>query len=256
MEWLIAALLVAVTLIVVLRRSVKRIIVFEYERGILYSRGAFRQVLEPGAYWSFTPHTKIVKQDLRPHFVSINGQEVLSADNVGLKISLAAKYQIIDPRSTAHSSTDFEAALYLELQLALRDLVGTFTIDALLAQRQVLNAHLLERTAPSIRALGLELLAVSIKDLMFPGDLKQIFAQVVKAQKEGLAALEKARGETAALRNLANAARMLEHNPALMQLRLLQAIGNSSGNTVVLNMPPQPLPPRDDRQPPDESADV
>ena len=69
---------------------------------------------------------------------------------------------------------------------------------------------------------------------MLPGDLKRIFAQEVAARKEGLAALERARGETAALRNLANAARMIEDNPALMQLRLLQQLGTTGGNTVVL----------------------
>jgi regulator of protease activity HflC (stomatin/prohibitin superfamily) len=259
MAWFFTALLVALVLLLALRRSVKRITVFEYERGLLYTRGRLRQVLEPGAYWSFTPRSTIVKLDLRPRPVSVNSQEVLSADNVGLKISLAAKYQVVDPRNATHSSTNFEAALYLELQLALRDLVGAVKIDELLVQRQTLNAQLFERTAPPIRALGLELLAVSIKDIMFPGDLKQIFAQVVKAQKEGVAALEKARGETAALRNLANAAKMLEHNPALMQLRLLQAVGTSSGNTIVLSIPsqsaPQPAqPPRDDERP--SSADT
>ena len=84
---------------------------------------------------------------------------------------------------------------------------------------------------------------------MFPGELKRTFAQVVTARKEGLAALERARGETAALRNLANAARTMEGNPALMQLRVLQEIGKSPGNTVVLGLPaamsplPLPLPP-------------
>jgi len=69
---------------------------------------------------------------------------------------------------------------------------------------------------------------------MFPGDLKRVFAQVVQARKEGQAALEKARGETAALRNLANAARLVDGNPALLQLRLLQQLGSATGNTIVL----------------------
>ena len=72
---------------------------------------------------------------------------------------------------------------------------------------------------------------------MFPGDLKNVFAQVVNARKEGLASLERARGETAALRHLANAAKLMEGNPELMQLRLLQALKEGSGNTIVLKMP-------------------
>jgi regulator of protease activity HflC (stomatin/prohibitin superfamily) len=73
---------------------------------------------------------------------------------------------------------------------------------------------------------------------MFPGELKNIFAQVVSARNEGLAALERARGETAALRNLANAAKLLEDNPAMLQLRMLQAIESKSGNTIILSTVP------------------
>ncbi|MBN2311251.1 MAG: hypothetical protein JXR94_19895, partial [Candidatus Hydrogenedentes bacterium] len=97
-------------------------------------------------------------------------------------------------------------------------------------------------TESKIAELGLRLISVDLKDIMFPGKLKEMFAQVVSARKEGLAALERARGETAALRNLANAAKMIENNPNLMQLRLLQALGEASGNTLVLGMSPQAAP--------------
>ena len=77
---------------------------------------------------------------------------------------------------------------------------------------------------------------------MFPGEMKKAFAQVVKAQKEGQAVLEKARGETAALRSLANAARMIDDNPNLLQLRALQAFADSGGNTLVLGLPNGSIP--------------
>ncbi|HEX6292002.1 MAG TPA: slipin family protein [Herpetosiphonaceae bacterium] len=242
MQITIPILLIAALIVLLLSRSIRRVIVFEYERGILYSGGKFRRVLDPGAYWLFPPQTTIVKLDLRPRFLTLAGQEVLSADNVGLKVSMAAKYRIVDPLGAVHNSASYEEALYLELQLALRELIGAVNIDEVLVKRQDLSAQLMERAAPAIEALGLKLLSVSVKDVMFPGDLKKIFAQVVKAQKEGLAALEKARGESAALRHLANAAKMLENNPALMQLRLLQTVGDGSGNTVVLGMPGQSVP--------------
>ena len=85
--------------------------------------------------------------------------------------------------------------------------------------------------------LGVELLSVDVRDLMLPAELKRAFAGVVAARKDGEIALERARGETAALRNLANAGRMLEDNPGLVQLRLLQEIGGSTGNTVVIGLP-------------------
>jgi len=90
--------------------------------------------------------------------------------------------------------------------------------------------------------LGLELVQADVKDLTLPGDLKKLFTQVTKARQEGLAALERARGETAALRSLANAARLVQDNPALMQLRLLQVLGEQPGNTVVLGLPQSSAP--------------
>lgn len=102
-----------------------------------------------------------------------------------------------------------------------------------------------------VGALGLRLLAADIKDIMFPGELKRIFAQVVQAKQEGLAALEKARGETAALRNLANAARAVADNPALLQLRMLQAVAGQPGSTLVVGVPgAMPVTARSERESP------
>jgi len=90
--------------------------------------------------------------------------------------------------------------------------------------------------APPLAAIGIELQDASLRDLTFPGELKKIFAQVVKARQEGRAALEKARGETAALRSLANAASLIDRNPSLMQLRALQVLAQQPGNTLVLGV--------------------
>jgi len=125
----------------------------------------------------------------------------------------------------------------MQLQLALRELVGGLKIDEVIARRQEIGKALFEQTETRVQDLGLTLKLVDVKDIMFPGDLKKIFAQVVKAQKEGQAILEKARGETAALRNLANAAKLLEGNPALMQLRVLQSLDAGTGNTMIWGLP-------------------
>jgi regulator of protease activity HflC (stomatin/prohibitin superfamily) len=95
----------------------------------------------------------------------------------------------------------------------------------------------LRRSQEAVRELGVELVAVDVKDLMLPAASKKLLGQVVDARQRGLAALEKARGETAALRSLANAARMVEASPSLLQLRLLQQLESTSGNTVLLGMP-------------------
>jgi regulator of protease activity HflC (stomatin/prohibitin superfamily) len=228
------AIIVAFGVLLLALLSTRRCTIYEYERGLLYRTGRFRRILGPGRHWLVrTVHT-VSRVDVRTQFVTIASQEVLSADNVGIKISLAAEYRVSDPARAVIETVDFRQALYLLLQLSLRDLVGSTPIEDLLARREEIGQQLHDRTAGQAADLGLELSLVAIKDVMFPGELKSIFAQVVNARNEGLAALERARGESAALRNLANAARLVESNPALLQLRLLQAVGEGSGNTVVL----------------------
>ncbi len=236
-------ILVVVVLVSSSILGLRRITIFEYERGLVYTNGRFTKILMPGQHLMLTFFTTLLKVDIRPRFVSIPGQEVLSADGVALKVSLAAKYEIADPNVAINKVENYATGLYLELQMALREIVGLAKIDELLEKRETLGVKLMELAAPKAQELGLKLVSVNVKDVMFTGELKKIFAQVVKAQKEGLAILEKARGETAALRNLANAAKLLENNPALMQLRLLQHLEESSGNTLVLGMPTTtPLP--------------
>ncbi len=239
MEYLIAALVMVVTAVIVVKYGVRRATVYEFERGLRYVKGRFNSVVSPGQYWYLPWFTAIRKVDVRPRFVSVAGQEVLSSDGVTLKVSLAVNYEVADPETAINKVQDFQETLYTELQIALRQIIGSADIDSLLATRDSISRKLLEMTEARARELGLRLIAVSIKDIMFPGNLKEMFAQIVGARKEGLAALEKARGETAALRNLANAAKMIESNPSLMQLRLLQAVGASSGNSLLLGVPPQ-----------------
>ena len=133
--------------------------------------------------------------------------------------------------------------------MALREIVGGEKIEALLDNRASVSTKLMELTSKKATEFGLTLISADVKDIMFPGEMKRVFAQVVKAQKEGQAALERARGETAALRNLANAARTMDENPSLLQLRALQTLADSSGNTLVLGLPNSavPLPKRSER---------
>jgi regulator of protease activity HflC (stomatin/prohibitin superfamily) len=121
--------------------------------------------------------------------------------------------------------------------MALREIVGKEKIDAILENRSGIGTKLMDLTSKKASEFGLKLISADVKDMMLPGEMKKAFTQLVKAQKEGQAALERARGETAALRSLANAARMMDDNPNLLQLRALQALEGSSGNTLVLGFP-------------------
>jgi regulator of protease activity HflC (stomatin/prohibitin superfamily) len=239
---LVAAVVVLLVVGLYLSTTLHRVTVFEFERALKYSDGRFVGTLGPGRHWAYRPRVLIRKVDVRPRFVTIGGQEVLSSDGVTLKVSLAVEYEIADPELAVNKVESADQALYLTLQLALREIVGGTNIDEVLARRDEFGSRLLELGAERAEEVGLRLLRVEVRDIMFPGELKKIFAQVVQAQKEGQAALEKVRAETAALRGLANAARMVEGNPSLLQLRLLQQLGSSAGNTVVLGFPTSDTP--------------
>ncbi len=155
-----------------------------------------------------------------------------------MKASIVATFQVKDPERAVLGSDNYHVAIHSELQLALRAIASGLPIDDLLRRRVELPAQLKAIAGPRLEPVGVELLDASLRDLTFPGELKKIFTQVVKARQEGLAALEKARGETAALRNLANAAALVERSPSLMQLRALQVLGQQPGNTLVLGMQP------------------
>lgn len=218
----------------------KRTVIFEYERGVVYRRGKFHRILQPGSYWTYALFENVQKIDIRARFITIPGQEVLSSDNVGVKVSVAVNFRVDDPCKALNHTYNYAESLYAVVQLELRDLFGATPINELLAKRRQIGEALFEKSKGKAEELGLALLSADIKDIMFPGDLKNIFAQIVSARNEGLAALERARGESAALRNLANAAKMLENNPALLHLRTLQAIESKGGNMIVL-APPQEM---------------
>lgn len=211
--------------------------IFEYQRGLLYRNGKFRKVLPPGRHWHFRPWETVAKVDIREDIVTIPGQEVLSADNVSVKTSIALRYRVEDPSLAVNRMSNYRDALYLAAQIAVRNIVGSMEIEELLAKRTEIGKRLLEDCRPAAREMGIELVAADIKDVMFPGELKNIFAQIVNARKEGQAALERARGESAALRNLANAAHLLEENPNLRHLRLFQVLEKNTGNTIVYVSP-------------------
>lgn len=214
-------------------------VVAEGHAALLYHKGKFVTVLGAGQHIRWGRKFTVALTDLRKTSQVVAGQEVLSADNVGLKASLLVTYQVVDPVKAAHDTQNWLGDLYNAAQVAFRALAGGATIEALLGQRLDLGAQLLARVKADAEKLGVNVIAVEIRDLTLSNDLKRAFAEVLKAKQEGQAALERARGESAALRNLANAARVLEGNPALMNLRLMQSLATAqnAGNTLVLGVP-------------------
>jgi len=254
-EYLIALLLVLLVLAVVARPAVQLLTIHDYERGLRFRNGRLAGLLSPGTHVSIRPFNEIHVVDGRPTSITVPGQEILTADGVALKVSLTARYVVADPVSAFTNDQSYTKALYLALHSGLRDAIAGQTADDILATREDLGPVVAGSVASELARIGVELLGVDVRDVMVPGELKRAFAGIVAARREGEAALERARGETAALRALANAGRMIEDNPGLMQLRVLQQVGGSSGNTLMLGLggadgrplaaprPPAPPPP-------------
>jgi regulator of protease activity HflC (stomatin/prohibitin superfamily) len=232
----IAALVVAIVAVMTLRHVY---IVPEGFAGLFYRNGKFVEVLQAGRHVRWSETVAMNLHDLRKTTIQVAGQEVLTADNVSVKFSLMVTYQIADAVKAAHETQSWYTDLYNAAQLALRSVISGVAAEALLNQRNAIDAQLLPLAQASVANIGVHVLAVEVKDVILPGDLKRAFAETLKAKQEGQAALERARGETAALRNLANAARVLEDNPALMNLRIVQSItaAQGAGHTLVFGMP-------------------
>jgi len=236
---IVVAIVVGVIALPLLKKFRHVFCVPEGWTGLMYHHGLFVRRNNAGRHVLWGCGWTMTLIDLRKASLLVAGQEVLTADSVGLKLSLLVTYQVADPVKAAHEAQNWFSDLYNTTQLALRAVVSGVAVEALLNQRLEIGARLLARVQPEAAKIGVNVLTVEAKDVMFPGDLKRAFADMLKAKQEGQATLERARGESASLRSLANAARVLEGNPALMNLRLMQLLSaaQNAGSTLVLGMP-------------------
>lgn len=237
MEYLIAVLLVVLVVALLVRPALAIVTIHDYERGLHYRQGRFAGLLGAGTHVAFKPLSEIRVIDTRPTLLTVPGQEILTADGVALRVSLTARYVVADPVAAISGDQSYVSALYTLLHGGLREAIAGRTADEILAARSELGPMVGGVVASELARIGVELLGVDVRDVMVPSELKRAFAGIVAARREGEAALERARGETAALRGLANAGRLLEDNPGLLQLRILHQLAASSGNTVVLGWP-------------------
>lgn len=211
-------------------------IVTEGYAGLLYHEGKLVSTLPAGRHIRWGRNYRIVAVEIRKTLLQVAGQEVLSSDNVGVKLSVVLTTQIVDAAKTMQAADNHVAHIYSAAQTAVRTVVAGVTMEALLTQRVTIGAQLRELIAPQAAAVGVQVHTVEVRDVMLPGDLRKAFSEVLKARQEGQAALERARGESAALRNLANAARLIESQPALATLRFLQTLeASNAGQTFVMN---------------------
>jgi regulator of protease activity HflC (stomatin/prohibitin superfamily) len=210
-----------------------RVVVREWERVLVYKDGRFTGQLEAGRHRLRRHRRELVRMDLRSRLVPVPGQELLTVDAMSVKISLVARLRVADVRVAHESVQDSFSEAYTALQVALRGEVAARTLEQLMAAREELGDRVAAASAAAITAVGLVVDGVAVRDVMVAAELRQAALRVVTARQEGLASLERARGETAALRALANAAKLAQDNPALLALRTLRAV-ETGGATVVL----------------------
>ncbi len=181
------------------------------------------RTLGSGRHWFVRGPVQVV--DLREQLISLAPQEIPLADGIVVRIGAALTYRVSDPADYLGSAHDPVSLVYLAVQLALRTALADFTSETVLTavrgrelEQQVTAAAEVEATR-----LGLQIVRVAVKDVGLPAELRSAAAALVTARQHGLAKLERARAETAALRALSNAARMLDEHPALARLRLVES---------------------------------
>lgn len=214
--------------------------VWTTQSALLFRHGRFVRILSAGRHRFWGRGWTLQVYDNRLRELTVSGQEILTSDKATLKVTAVAMIRVADALRHFEASSAAEQPLYSAIQLALRELVGGAEIDEILEKKVDFGTPLLERARAAAAQIGLEVDSIAIRDLMLGGELKQAYASVIHARATALAGLEKARGEAAKIRTLANAARAFENNPQLMQLRYLETIGEAAGqygNTVIFGTP-------------------
>ena len=194
--------------------------------GLLTVDGRHAETLSPGRYaWiRFQRNLAVELVDLRLQTMEVAGQEILSKDRVTLRITLIATYRLADPVKARGLLKNPADHLYRELQFALRRAAGGKTLDALLAEKGDLDAEIGAEIRAKAEPCGIEVTGVGIRDIILPGDMKEILNQVVAVEKQAQANLIRRREETAAMRSALNTAKLMEDNPILLRLKELEVL--------------------------------
>jgi regulator of protease activity HflC (stomatin/prohibitin superfamily) len=200
--------------------------------GVLFYDGKYVDTLASGlyAFWKGTAEAKVVEIDLRETMLDIGGQEIMTADKVTLRLNAVATYRVVDARQAITAVDDVRQALYREAQLALRAVVGARELDTFLTAKDGVAKELEDTLRQRASALGVEIIAVGIRDVILPGEMKDLMNKVTEAKKAAEANLIARREETAAMRSQANTARLLDDNPTLMRLRELEVLERVAAN--------------------------
>jgi len=207
--------------------------------GLFFKDGRHEATFAPGphAFWKGVARARILDVDLREQVVDVAGQEIMTADKVTLRLNAVVTYKVADPLTAVTTVEDYRQALYREAQLALRGVIGTRELDVLLSDKDAVARELDGIVRGRVAGFGVEVVALGIRDVILPGEMKDLMNKVTEAKKAAEAALITRREETAAMRSQANTAKILESSPTLMRLReleVLEKVSEKANLTVVL----------------------
>jgi regulator of protease activity HflC (stomatin/prohibitin superfamily) len=194
--------------------------------GLLSLDGRFAGTLGPGthAFWNAGRNPRVEVVDLRVQMLEITGQEILTADKVSIRVNVWAEFQVADAVAAKQRVANHVAQLHRVLQFAVRRTLGRRTLDEVLAERVDIDESVAAEVRAEAEAFGVRVGAMGLKDIVLPGEVRDILNQVVTAEKQAQANLIRRREETAATRSLLNTARLMEDNPLLVRLKELETL--------------------------------
>ncbi len=194
--------------------------------GLLMVDGELVRHLQAGVYhfWRNEKQIQVQTVDLRQQQMEVSGQEILTKDKASLRINFFVQYQVVDAEKALLRNKDFERQFYLLIQLALREYVGTLSLDELLLRKEGIESFVLEHSQKASKDLGVKVLQAGLRDVILPGDVREIMNQVLVAQKQAQANIITRREETASTRSLLNTAKLLEENAMLLKLKEMEYV--------------------------------
>ena len=229
---------IGVILLILVLASIRQI--NEYERGIKFSLGKFKKILEPGWHIIIPIFQSFEKTDIRVKVVDVPEQDAITKDNVTIKINAVLYFHIFDAKKSLISVQNCTYAVTQLAQTTMRNLVGSVTLDELLTDRERISNEICLIVDKATDEWGVKIQNVELKDIALPADMQRVIAKVAEAEREKAAVITKASGELEASRNLSLAAKELSNSPGALHLRTLSTINDVSSdqsNTIIFAIP-------------------
>ena len=210
----------------VMNEHVHKVIVPEGNQLVVFVNGAYQYTLPADTYyfWKNAHVFTFRVVDLRIVNLDVQGQELLTKDKTSIRVNFSGQYKITNIQKAIVENSSYYAQMYAAIQLAIREIIGAQTLDQLLETKTELSNQLVERANALLENLGIKLIAGGLKDIILPGDVKEILNKVLVAEKQAQANMIMRREETATTRNLLNTARLMEENEMLYKLKEMEFV--------------------------------